>query len=222
MEILVGSDDFFSKRKQGSIRDLQRRTIHREQYAVVLIVCEGSKTEPYYFAGLCKELGLNRANIVIQHCKSGSDPVSIVKYAIEEYNKHKDYDQVYCVFDKEHANYQEALDKIDVLRNKLPIHAIQSVPCFEYWLLLHFDDTSKPYQQKGNKSAGDQLKSELKKYIKNYHESDKDVFEKTKMLLSLAINRAKKIDKLQEKNGTDNPSTKIYRLVEYLIEIKRE
>jgi hypothetical protein len=221
MELLVGTDNLHFKRKQRSLRSLERKKGRRKPYDVVLIVCEGSETEPNYLKGLREHLRLNPVNVVIQSCSSGSDPVSIVNFALKEHERN-DYDHIYCVFDKEQSNYQEALDQIKANRKKgIPIHAIFSVPCFEYWLLLHFIDTTKPYHRKGKKTAGEQLKSELKKYIKGYHEAAKDIFEKTKPYLTEAITRAKRIDKLQKKNGTDNPSTKVYQLVEYLFSINK-
>lgn len=216
----MGTDNYF-KRKQRSLRSLERKSKERKPYDVVLIICEGTKTEPYYLNGLRESLRLSNTNIVIENC-AGTDPISIVDHALEKHrNKNKDYDRVYCVFDKEHSNYQSALDKINShAKNDIPIYAIPSVPCFEYWILLHFKDTTKPYQPKGKKSVGDQLKSELKKHIKEYHEADKDIFGKTKQHLGKALIRAKRIDKSQKENGTDNPSTKVYELVEYLMKIK--
>ncbi|MCW5588593.1 MAG: RloB domain-containing protein [Legionellales bacterium] len=215
----MGTDNLHFKRKQQSIKTLARKKGQRKPYDVVLIVCEGSKTEPNYLKGLCEYLQLNPANIVIKSCSLGNDPMSIVNFALKEH-KRDDYDRIYCVFDKEHTNYQQALDKISS-QNKISIYAITSSPCFEYWLLLHYEDTSKPFHEKSNKSVGDQLKSLLKKYIKNYHEANKDIFVITQKHLKQAIIRAKRIDKMQEKNGTDNPSTKVYQLVEYLISIKK-
>lgn len=216
----MGSDDLFFKRKQEKIASLQRRSKNRKPYDLVLIICEGRKTEPYYFKGLCEDLQLSSANIHIKQCSIGNDPLSVVKEAIELHKKYN-YDQIYCVFDKDqHANYQKALDQIASLIVKdVPIHVISSVPCFEYWYLLHFEDSARPYQPKGKKSAGAQLKSELKQYIKDYNESDKDIFQKTKEFLHLALKRAKLIDASQQKNATDNPSTKVYQLVQYLIDL---
>lgn len=212
----MGTDDFHFKRKQKKIDTFKRQQGQRKPNDVVLIVCEGKKTEPNYLKGLREHLHLNPPNIDILPCLAGTDPMSIVNFAIEKH-KQKDYDRIYCVFDKEHTNYKDALNKIESnFENGLLIYAIPSVPCFEYWLLLHFKNSAKPYQQAGKKSAGDQLKSEIKKHIENYHEADKDIFEKTKKHLETAIVRAKQIDESQIKIGTDNPSTKIYELVEYL------
>jgi hypothetical protein len=215
----VGTDDLHFKRKQQGQRALARKKARRKPYDVVFIACEGSKTEPNYLRGLCKYLKLNPANVIIRSCPLSSDPVGIVKFALNAH-EHDDYDRIYCVFDKEHTNYQQALDKINATK-KVAIYAITSVPCFEYWLLLHYKDSSKPFYQKNNKSVGEQLKSELKKYIKNYHESSKEIFEVTRPYLQDAIVRAKQIDKLQMNNATDNPSTKVYQLVEDLMSLNK-
>ncbi len=219
----MGSEDLFFKRKQNR-ENLDRKSKERETYETVLIVCEG-ETELYYLDGLREELQLNKANICIKRCKRGTDPMSIVDEAIEEYNNDKGYNRVYCVFDNEQSTYQAALNRIQAhSNNSVPIHATPSVPCFEYWLLLHFIETVKPYQHKERKSSGKQIKSELKRYIKNYREGDKDIFKKIQLSegdWKEAVKNAKQIDGSQKKNGTDNPSTKIYELVEYLLPLKR-
>ncbi len=207
-------------------RHLFRRSRNpREPYDVVLIVCEGEKTEPNYIAGLCEELQLSTANIKVLGI--GADPLTIVNYAIEEYDRYKDYDQVYCVFDKdEHSTYQAALDKILTCQNrkenKVPIHAITSVPCFEYWLLLHFVDSAKPYVRSGNKTAGDQLLNAIRVHISKYKKGHPDIYGIVKTNISIAITRAKRIANQQEKSQTDNPTTRFYQLIEYLLNIKNK
>lgn len=209
-----------SKRQSRTVNSYQRNPGHRQPCALVLIVCEGKKTEPNYFKGLRDDLQLT--NIKITNCPTGTDPMSIVDYALELYSKDYDYDNIYCVFDKEHNNYQVALDKIHAhYQNGIPIYAITSVPCFEYWLLLHFIDSSRPYKPVGKKSAGDQLVSAVKKYIPDYHKGHKSIFDITKHNLNIAVTRAKKIEKLQRSNRSDNPSTKVYQLVTYLQNIKK-
>lgn len=220
----MGSEDLHYKRKQEAKRSHVRSKNRRAQYDVVLIVCEGEKTEPNYLEGLRAYLQLSTANIKLMGV--GADPLSLVNYALKEFNKNKDYDRVYCVFDKDqHPRYQDALSKINSSRarkiNSIPIHAITSVPCFEYWLLLHFVDSAKPYARAGNKSAGDQLCADIKVHIPQYSKGHQDIFNITKKNLQVAVDRAKKIDGQQEKNRTDNPTTKMYQLVEYLMSVKK-
>lgn len=145
----MGSDNLFHRRKEQKIAALHGKKARRDPYPRVLIVCEGAKTEPNYFSWIREVLGLNRENIVINDRRTGLDPQSLVKHAIGEFSKDQDFDHVYCVFDKDkHATYAAALDRTRSVRLKggAEIHAITSVPCFEYWLLLHFDYTTRPYE----------------------------------------------------------------------------
>lgn len=99
----MGSDDLFKKRKARKLRDISRKKRTRELYKRVLIVCEGQKTEPLYFNSLREEYRLQATDICITNAK-GSDPMSLVKYAIDLYkNSQKvgnDFDFVFCVLTK--------------------------------------------------------------------------------------------------------------------------
>jgi hypothetical protein len=103
----------------------------RKSYDLVLIVCEGEKTEPNYFEELRDALHLSTANIeVVGEC--GSAPINVVDAAIAKYNKNTDYDLMYCVFDKDrHPSYKQALQKIKETRLKKggELHAI-IIPLF--------------------------------------------------------------------------------------------
>ena len=50
----MGNDNLFHKRKERKAESLRRRRAQKSPYDVVLIVCEGGKTEPNYFAELKK------------------------------------------------------------------------------------------------------------------------------------------------------------------------
>lgn len=145
----MGSDDLHEKRKARQAKDLGRRKAKRAPYDRVLIVCEGSKTEPNYLQELIDSLELNSANVEIDG-NSGSSPISIFHHAkrryIEEKNKNDPFDHVFCVFDKDsHPSYKQAIAEISKCRPRGIFQPIQSVPCFEYWLLLHFEFSAKPY-----------------------------------------------------------------------------
>ncbi len=84
----MGKDDLFHKRKAKKLEDIKRRKVNRQQYHKVLIVCEGQKTEPYYFRRLKDHYRLNTASIEI--CSSGgSDPRSIIQFAKKRYLEEK-------------------------------------------------------------------------------------------------------------------------------------
>jgi len=197
----MGSDDLFRKRKARKAELLRREIARRDPYERVLIVCEGEKTEPNYFKWLRERFRLNRANVVIADKKGGLDPKSLVEYAIEEYNKDKDFDHVYCVFDKDkHTTYQAALDKIQSVRfrGKTKIHAIASVPCFEFWLLLHFAYTTHQYCAPFDGSNCDLVISDLQQYIPGYKKGSNDFLVYIIDSTEEAIKNAKILEKFHE------------------------
>ena len=152
----MGTDNLHHKRKAKSVNDSARKKARRAPYAKVLIVCEGEKTEPNYFEALKDHLALNSANIYVTG-ECGSSPVSIFGYAMQRYRDEQrrgdPFDKVFCVFDRDaHDTYQQALDKIAAAKPKDTFVATTSVPCFEYWLLLHFDYTTAPFALLGRRA----------------------------------------------------------------------
>jgi hypothetical protein len=220
----MGTDNLFHKRKAKSTRGLQRRAARREAYAKVLIVCEGEKTEPRYFQGLRNHYGLNTANVeVCGEC--GSDPNSVLQFAKQRYREEKDtgdaFDKVFCVFDKDaHANYDEALNAIATAPPRGTFVAISSVPCFEYWLLLHYVYSTRPYSALPGNSAGNQVLSELRGYLPDYEKGADNIFVTLMDQLKFAKDNAARSLCEAQANGTDNPTTRIHELVSFLQEIK--
>lgn len=221
----MGSDDFHHKRKARAARSFRRKLARRAPYDMVLIVCEGEKTEPNYFRALIDDLQLNTANIKIAKNKAGSSPRNVVDTARKEYKKEKDYDAIYCVFDKDqHPSYNEALDIIrrEKARGRrgCPMYAIASIPCFEFWLLLHFIYTTKRFDT-GHGSICANVISDLKVHIPGYGKGDIATYQTTREWISTAISNAKKVVSHCQSGSTDTPSTDIYKLVEYLQQLKK-
>lgn len=209
----MANDKLFHRRKERAAKDMARGQAALSPYDKILIVCEGAKTEKYYFEELAKYYNINSHNIKI----AGGDgnPMSIIARAKTEYRKSViRFDKVYCVFDKNsHADYDQARAQLEHRRN---FEAVFSVPCFEYWLLLHYCYTTKPFAKKGNKSACDQVISELKKHIPRYNKGDRNTFDIVRGNLPAAQANAKKSLKAAKGAGTDNPSTNVHLLVEHL------
>ena len=222
----MGTDDLFHKRKARLAESHRRDKAKRDPYERVLIVCEGKKTEPYYFRGLCQNLRLNPKNVVIEDRKSGLDPKSLVTFAIERFKKDKDFEHVFCVFDKDkHVSYTAALDKIQAKRlaGGATLHAIPSVPCFEIWLLLHFTYTTGPFSAAGDDSNCALVIEALdrKGLIRGYEKGSRDIFNVLRDKLETAIGNAERLENFHKTSRTDNPSTKVHELVQYLKTLKR-
>ena len=222
----MGTDDLFHKRKARLAESHRREKAKRAPYERVLIVCEGKKTEPLYFRGLRLALRRHPANVVIEDRKSGLDPKSLVAFAIETFKKDKDFDHVFCVFDKDkHISYNAALDKIRATRltGGATLHPITSVPCFEIWLLLHFTYTTRPFSKAGSDSNCALLIDALdrKGRIPVYEKGSRDIFRAISAKLEKAISNAEMLEKFHKTSQTDNPSTRVHHLVQYLRSLKR-
>tara|TARA_B100001079_G_C16393257_1_gene507920 strand:+ start:717 stop:1364 length:648 start_codon:yes stop_codon:yes gene_type:complete len=213
-----------SRRKPRSRKTITRAAPSREPYKKVLIVCEGEKTEPQYFENLIDHWELSSANVlVVGDC--GSDPISIVKCAKKKFNQSKKigdpFDNVFCVFDKDsHVNYKDALAMVKNASPTTTFESINSVPCFEYWLLLHFFYTTRPFVGSGNKSAGQEVLAELKPYFPEYQKGSREIYSQLIGRLTDAKTNADKSRKAAARDGTDNPSTRVDKLVNYLENLK--
>ncbi|MBF0457684.1 MAG: RloB domain-containing protein [Nitrospirae bacterium] len=219
----MGTDNLFHKNRRKTAKALERLKDSREKHTVIMIISEGKKTEPYYFAELIKHLGLNKASVFIPVKYGGNDPKKLAGMAKEEFeNDPQGYNRVFVVFDRDtHTTFAAAIEMISKLnkKHKDKFKAIISVPCFELWLVLHFKFTAKPYQSlPGAKSVCDCVTDDLKKHIQNYEKGSTDTFKQTKHLLDDAIGNAEKLEKDRKSAGTDNPSTNVHHLIKYLRE----
>ena len=223
----MGTDDLFHKRKAKGPGELSRRQPLRASYDKVLIVCEGEKTEPLYFRELIDHYEIHSANVRISG-DCGSDPVSVVEHGLKLYHEEKSstsgaFDRVYCVFDRDAhppTKYQQALDKVAGAKPKGVFFTATSVPCFEYWLLLHFSYTTAPYSAVGGVSAGTAVLKALQAVWPEYTKASPGVFISLLDQLEFAKANAARVFEEARKNHTDNPTTRIHELVEYLQNIK--
>lgn len=202
----MGTDDLFKKRKKTTKFARQKANLNPKK--VILIVCEGEKTQINYFIRL--KYFLNLTNTI--HIKSSKHPTptQIVKTAKENSSV---YDEIYCVFDKDkHADFDKALQEIEKLKKskECEFKEIVSAPCFEFWILLHFVYTDKDFEN------CDEVQEQIEKYL-HYYQKDYDFKKLIEKYLQTAINNANKIN-LQEKKP---PYTQVVKLVERLQELAK-
>ncbi len=190
----MGSEDLFHKRKAKAADRLERRKAKRASYDKVLIVCEGEKTEPNYFNELVDFYEINSANVDVDGT-CGSSPKSVFERALSLYQaeiiKGDPFDRVYCVFDKDsHGTYDTTINKIRSNEYKSVFYATTSVPCFEYWLLLHFKYTTKPYAATRSASVGEAVLKDLVKVIPAYEKGSAGIFSLLQDQLEYAKNNS--------------------------------
>ncbi len=131
-------------------RKLARKKASRKELPVILIVCEGRETEPNYIEGLCNKYRINLANVQIVRGGGATDAKSLVERAKERFTSDRDFDRVFVVFDDdgqpmEQAEALAAKRLASAVGKSLTIELVASKPCFEFWLLLHFEYTTRPF-----------------------------------------------------------------------------
>lgn len=130
-------------------------------------------------------------------------------------------DRVYCVFDEDgRASYRTAVAQLAAATPKGTFFAVTSAPCFEYWLLLHFLYTTHPYTHLPDNSAGNQVLAQLQCYMPDYAKGQRQVFGALLAQLEFAKENAKRALKAAQANHTDNPSTRVHEMIEFLQQIK--
>ena len=212
--------------KERQKNQLERKLGRRESYDRILIVSEGSKTEPNYFQEIRSRYRLHTANVVVRPSKLGTEPIQVVKYARELFengDRHRNiqrraFEKVYAVFDRDdHKSYHEALAQATLLNGTLKndakqlisFQAIASVPSFELWLLLHFEDIQAPLHR-------DEVMRRLKTHIQGYDKGASNAFAITCAHFKIAKNRAEQLAMRFTAHTDPEPFTAIVELVKLL------
>ena len=219
----MGSDDLFRKRKARKNAALERQKTQRAQIKRYLVVCEGTKTEPFYLRELAADFGIRPSSLKIAP-NDGSSPDRVVANGMTLYEEDArtgdNFDQVFFVFDRDkHASYAAAIQQLkDCKAVGKPFNAVTSIPCFEYWLLLHFGFTDQPFDAAGKKSACDSLIAVLRTQpgFKNYGKGKQGIYALLKKKLPTAMKAAARGLKNAERTGEENPTTRMHELVEAL------
>jgi hypothetical protein len=196
-----------------------RKTGIRRPRNTIVIVCEGEKTEITYFEGFRERY----SGVQIEPLHGGcTDPINIVKFALDQIEYYdidfENGDAIWCVFDVD-ENENRFLSKALKEANKNRLNIALSNPSFEFWYLIHFE---KKVAYISRSEAID----ELKKYIPKY-EKKMNVFPILKPKLQNAIEHAKFLNKQHEKNKIklfskeSNPSSQVFKLIEYIESIKQ-
>lgn len=217
--------------KERQRKQLERKQGRRADYDRILIVSEGSKTEPNYFKEIQRHYRLHTANVAVHHSELGTSPKQVVQYALDLFKKGdpkkqiqpRAFEQVYTVFDRDdHASYVEALQLASAineknvtndLKQKIIFKAIASVPSFELWLLLHFEDVQAPIHR-------DEALRRLKGHVEGYEKGNTGVFTTTKAHLEIAKSRARTLATKFTAYTDPEPFTAVHEVVTLLTKLR--
>jgi RloB-like protein len=191
-----------SKREKDSTR--KRSTEKRQAHPVVLIVSEGSKTEPNYFRKFPVK------NLTVKIRGIGQNTKSVVAEAIR-LNKEQDYTAVWCVFDRDSfpaKNFNDALE----MAKKHHISVAWSNECFELWYILHF----KYVDSSLSRSTYEKQLSDV--LGEDYDKASLFMYEKLKENQEFAIKMADMLYNSYSPHHPvdDNPCTTVQDLVRFL------
>lgn len=216
--------------KDRQLRRKAAKEARRASYARILIVTEGSKTEPLYLEEIRAAHQLHSANVEVQPGQLGTAPIQVVQYARQLFEvgdlhkgiRPKSFDQVYAVFDRDdHGSYFNALDLAKSLDGKLrnddrqPVRfkAIASIPSFELWLLLHYEDVQAPIHR-------DEVMERLKQHIHGYEKGAGGAFATTRDRLETAAQRAQALADKFNAYTDPEPFTALHKLVTLLTTLR--
>jgi RloB-like protein len=152
----------------------------------IRLVCEGEKTEPNYFNGLLRAKGLKIPNAAFK--PKDHSPMGIAKEAKRLYAEAikmkipKEKILVCALFDRDgHANLANS---IEMLRDTPVVLGFSNV-CMEFWVLLHFERTSRSFHNC----------TEIISHIQNNHDAqyskNNDHFQRLHKRISVARDNAK-------------------------------
>ena len=199
-----------------------RRTKPRVLKPLIIVLCEGEKTEPSYLTGIFKNTSHHKDYAFNAYQPTDHSPFGIVKAACEEKRQAlrdkisvKDI-HVWAVFDRDgHGQIPEAFNMAKDKANKIKV-AFSNV-CFEEWVLLHYEATQKSF------AHCDELVSYLKKYDSNYKKDDycykrladkiQVALDNSSWLMQQVANDISRGTPLHE----INPYTDVHKLVTFLL-----
>jgi hypothetical protein len=205
------------RRAQSAPKGSDRQSKNLASRPRVLILCEGTKTEPNYFRGLLQTYKLVNVVVIEGH---PSDP----KTMVDDAKKRKGYEQVWCVFDRDAwlaSDFDNAISACDGER----LHAAWSNEAFELWYVLHFQ-----YLHTATAGTGGTVRSYYQDRLKSsdclgeYAKNAEDMWEKLRPRLETATRNARKLWDERDQTAPSHqqvPVTRVVHLVEALQKMSR-
>jgi len=188
----------------------------RDHRRIIRVLTEGAVTEPGYLAQWARR---NRS-VHIDVADSGMVPLSLVRRARDYQQANRrprrkgrgvEFDEIWCVFDvDQHANLTQAINEAQ----QSGISVALSNPCFELWIILHYEDqTAHIDRHNAQRRARDLGALDAKRLDPRNIEALLGGYEAAKL-------RAQQLRQRHMGNGsnpTENPSSTVWELVDRLL-----
>jgi hypothetical protein len=204
------------------------------QQLLVILACEGEKTERYYFEALFEILKnsqtLSKLSCVFaphQHTNPTGVLDDLIRFQDMIGHTYKDYEYRWIVIDRDEErcgggghtpqDFNNAIAK--AMKNKPEVKVAWSNPSFEIWYLLHFHYHNTAIDR-------DSVNIKLSKALSiSYEKNARTMFSRfNQKMLNNAVRNAKRLHDEAKSAGTSpeatNPGTTVYELVELLIKLQ--
>jgi len=195
--------------RRTSGKDLKRKTASRPERRTIVIFCEGEASEPDYLNAI-KRLPEIRSNMAIslEIDPTSGVPLTLVQAAVARKKKDAEVDEYWCVFDVEWPKHHPNLERALQIATANNIGVAVSNPCFELWLILHYQDQTAFLDNRAAESLSRRLDQRPGKRIDaaQYLPRRRD-----------AAKRAVELTRRHERGGTrfpdNHPSSTMYELL---------
>lgn len=203
-------------------REFDRRSGVKDP-SLIVIACEGEKTEQDYFnqiSELCDELGSRLQLKVLPPRKEGHSAPRHVLDQMDKYKKEfgiKVDDELCLVIDRDKQSWTEATisEVAQCCHAKKYILALSN-PCFELWLLIHHCDVAiLGDAEKGNilRNRGGYMKNKLREVVGQYNPSSIDINDFWR-LTEIAIDRARRLDVNPDDRWPNEIGSRVYIIID--------
>lgn len=203
----------------------KRKENSRSQKSLVIIACEGIATEVNYFHGFFRELSAggkisNSSCVIATH--RHTDPRGVLQdlldYRTEFGAKYSDFDEKWIVIDRDpertngggHTleNFNAAIEA--ARQNQISV--AWSNPCFELWILLHFEFRNTSI----DRDDFSRLLSDARRLNREYNKNIDNLYELLQTKQVDAIRNAKRLSSENHsvQPASSNPGTMIFSLLE--------
>lgn len=191
------------KRRRG----FGRRGPERNYRKLYIIATEGAKTEPAYFGMFQSSTATVRLKLLDSRHKSS--PEQVFKRAKEHITKQglRAGDSVWLVLDRDTWPVEQLTDVFQWCQDS-GFHLAVSNPCFELWLLFHFQNGS-------GVTTARNCKEKLLRELPNFEKGHVEI-KKLSPLVPVAIEHAEQKDRPPCSDWPRSVGSTVYRLVKEL------
>lgn len=182
----------------------------------IAVVGDG-QTEKIYFDKLKEVEGLRNVSLKPDLPKSVGSYKGVFDKAESLYEQ--GYDEVYCLIDMDKVLSDNTLAKYLTDKKRIEkkgIIVFESNPCIEFWFLLHFIRTTKPF------SNCESVEKELQRYIPNYSKNQQylvqaNIYKLLKPNLLKAVENGEWIEENQLENDYNSSKSETFKLIKILL-----